>query len=137
MLHHGIDIWHDMVLNDAIPACLFPQILAKEAAAVRNADRAFSIKVWHNTGLHGTFLAVIGWLCIMHSTPQLRYRLLPTCVQVGGTEISPFIIWGGIAFLLYGSLRGLMAAGNAISGRQGRGKGKWVYDRSLGGKKVS
>lgn len=50
-------------------------------------------------------------------------------------ELAPFVVWGGMGIMAFGTLQGLIAANNARRGR-GRGAGKWVYDRSLGGKKV-
>jgi hypothetical protein len=125
------------VIDSKYSAIFSLQILAKEAAAMRDSSGPpFSIKVRFKPGD-----LVSQNACIMSCNRVLpaaaQEPTLTACMQIGGTEVGPLIIWGAIAFFGFGAIQGLMAAGKAITGRQGRGKGKWVYDRSLGGKKVS
>lgn len=47
--------------------------------------------------------------------------------------MAPVIVWGGLGLVVLGALgKALSAAG----GSKKKSEGKWVYDRSLGGKKV-
>jgi hypothetical protein len=51
--------------------------------------------------------------------------------------VAPFIVWGIVGLFAWGALRGLMVAEGARRARQQqRGAGRWVMDRSLGGKMV-
>jgi len=71
---------------------------------------------------------------LLHAHAPSPHRV-PPALQIGGTELAPFVVWGGMGALAFGALKGLAAANDARLGR-GRGPGRWVYDRSLGGKKV-
>jgi hypothetical protein len=54
-------------------------------------------------------------------------------MQIGGQEMAPVIVWGGLGLMALGALG---KAVSAVGGPKKKAEGKWVYDRSLGGKKV-
>jgi len=53
-------------------------------------------------------------------------------LKVGGYDVLPVLFWGGVGAAVLLASRALFVA----TTKRGRGEGKWVYDRSLGGKKV-
>lgn len=59
-------------------------------------------------------------------------RSLPFSVKVGSVELFPYIFWGTISCVVLFGSRSLI---QSVSGRK-KSSGRWVYDRSLGGKKV-
>ncbi|KAJ9517899.1 hypothetical protein QJQ45_004187 [Haematococcus lacustris] len=65
-----------------------------------------------------------------------RTSSLPFSIQIAGHEMAPAIVYGGAALLALSALKAAVSAAGAARSKPGRGKGKWVYDRSLGGKKV-
>lgn len=59
----------------------------------------------------------------------------PFSIKVGSTELTPYLFWGGILLAVFGTLKAYISG--VLFRRQQQGaSGKWVYDRSLGGKKV-
>ncbi|KAG2483908.1 hypothetical protein HYH03_017229 [Edaphochlamys debaryana] len=61
---------------------------------------------------------------------------LPFKLVVGGADLAPLVVWGAIAAALWAAYKGRLLDWLTGGGRAQRGAGKWVYDRSLGGKKV-
>ncbi|KXZ55015.1 hypothetical protein GPECTOR_3g178 [Gonium pectorale] len=61
---------------------------------------------------------------------------LPFKLVVRGTDFAPLVVWAGIAAALYGAYRSRLLAWLTSGARRQATGGKWVYDRSLGGRKV-
>ena len=59
-------------------------------------------------------------------------RDLPFPLKVGGVELFPYLFWGTIASAVIWGSKTLF---ENVSGKKSS-TGRWVYDRSLGGKKV-
>ncbi len=61
---------------------------------------------------------------------------LPFQIRVGSHDLAPLVVWGGILAALVAAYRTELVQGWVGRGRRAAVGGRWVYDRSLGGKKV-
>lgn len=72
--------------------------------------------------------------------PQVSVQAAPTgqlpfSCYVGSTDVAPYLVWGGVVLTITWIARA--SIWDALFNRKkAKVEGRWVYDRSLGGRKV-
>lgn len=61
---------------------------------------------------------------------------LPFSYYVGTTDVAPYLVWGSVVLTITWIARASIWD-SLFNRKKAKVEGRWVYDRSLGGKKVS